>query len=232
MPSKNEDKIYIENSYYHLYNRGVEKRTIFQDEKDYATFLSYIKAYLLPKEEKTLRLKLADPKLPPREKDKVLRLLRLNNFNKQLTLVAYCLMTNHFHLLIYQTEASTIDSFMNSLITRYSMYFNKKYKRVGPLFQGTYKGLLVDTDEQLLHLSRYIHVQAIVNSQGETKQRSQPSSYPNYLGRISQEWVKPDRVLEFFSNTSNKSKEYISYDEFIHGSNNESESILHDLLLD
>lgn len=139
MPAKNSIKVYAENGYYHLYNRGVDKRVIFGDAQDYVVFLSYLKTYLLPKNEAELRQKLADSTISYKEKDKILNLLRLNNFADEITLICYCLMPNHFHLLIKQNSANSIDRFMNSLCTRYTMYFNRKYKRIGPLCQDVYK---------------------------------------------------------------------------------------------
>ena len=105
MPAKNSVKNYVENSYYHLYNRGVEKRIIFQDSQDYAVFLNYLKEYLLPKDEQNLRNKLTDPNISYKEKDKIIKLLRLNNFTDEIILIAYCLMPNHFHLLVKQKSS-------------------------------------------------------------------------------------------------------------------------------
>ena len=119
MPSKNEDKIYIKDGYYHLYNRGVEKRIIFSDTQDYTTFLSYLKTYLLPKDENFLRKKLIDSKVSSPDKNKVLKLLRMNNFSDKLELLSYCLMPNHFHLLIHQSTRDTIDKFMNSFLVEF-----------------------------------------------------------------------------------------------------------------
>lgn len=115
------------------------------------------------------------------------------------------------------------------------MYFNKKYKRVGPLFQGVYKAVLVMTDEQLLHLSRYIHLQAI-NLQGQPL-RGQPSSYPNYLGKISQEWVRSDEILAFFNTgelrRSLGERDSNTYKLFVEGHNlREGEEVITDLVLD
>lgn len=153
MPGGNARKQYAENSYYHIYNRGVEKRLIFQDSQDYGVFLSYLKEYLSPKNEEELRNKLSDFNISYKERDKILKLLRLNNFADEISLLAFCLMPNHFHFQIKQIGELSIDKFMNSFGTRYSMYFNRKYKRVGPLYQGVYKAVLITTDEQLLHLS-------------------------------------------------------------------------------
>lgn len=209
VPARNSIKQYTENGYYHIYNRGVEKRTIFQDEQDYGVFLGYLKEYLTPKDEKGLQAKLADLEIPWSEKDKVLKLLHLNNFSEEIMLLAYCLMPNHFHFLVKQRSLDSIDKFMQSIGTRYTMYFNKKYKRVGSLFQAVYKAVLVTSDEQFLHLTRYIHKQALI-LQGETLQK-QPSSYLDYLGLRKTEWAKPNEVLNYFS----KNNPNLSYQAFV-----------------
>jgi len=209
MPAKNSIKQYLENSYYHLYNRGVEKRTIFLDQQDYSVFLLYLKEYLLPKDKQGLREKLSDENISSKERDKILKLLRLNNFTNEITLAGYCLMDNHFHFLIKQTGSLSIYKFMNSLGTRYTMYFNRKYKRVGSLYQGVYKAVLVKTEGQLLHLTHYIHQQALA-SQGETL-RAQPCSYLEYIGKRKTPWVRPEEVLKYYY----KIDPYTSYEKFM-----------------
>lgn len=207
MPAKNRIKTYLENGYYHLYNRGVEKRIIFLDQQDYLVFLSYLKNYLLPKNVEDLRKRLSEQNLSFKEKYTILKLLALNNFADEIILLAYCLMPNHFHFLLKQKSAGAIDNFMNSLATRYTIYFNKKYKRVGALCQGVYKAVLVDSDEQLLELSRYIHAQAIPN---------QPSSLPEYLGQRKTDWIHPEEILSYFSKTNRS----LSYENFMNQSQN------------
>lgn len=133
----------MKNGYYHLYNRGVEKRIIFLDRQDYNVFLSYLKEYLLIKDIEGLQKQLADDSLSPQERDKILKKIRLNNFADSIMLLSYSLMPNHFHFFIKQTDENAIDTFMNSLGTRYTMYFNRKYKRVGKLYQGVYKAVSV-----------------------------------------------------------------------------------------
>lgn len=199
MASKNSVKQYVGDSYYHIYNRGVDRRTIFQNEQDYGVFLSYLKTYLLPKDTEGLQKKLLDQELSAIDRDKVLKQLRMNNFNGEVSLCAYCLMPNHFHLLIKQKSPTSIDIFMNSLITRYVMYFNRKYKRVGPLFQDVYKAVLVQTDSQLVYLSSYIHRNPFsLNLQGDPLQ-AQLSSYSDYLGNRSTEWLNCKEILSYFS---------------------------------
>lgn len=212
MPSKNRLKTYLESGYYHIYNRGVEKRKIFLDQQDYGIFLSYLKEYLSPKNEHELQKRLSDPNTFYKERDKILRAIRMNNFYEEITLLDYCLMPNHFHFFIKQKSALSIDKFMQSLCTRYSMYFNKKYKRVGSLYQDIYKATSVVNDPQFLYLSKYIHKQSIA-SKGTTFRgwREQPSSYIEYLGKRKTEWVKPDEVLSFFSKTNPS----LSYQSFV-----------------
>ena len=213
MPSKNSIKIYVEDSYYHIYNRGVEKRIIFQDAQDYGVFLSYLKEYLLEKDESNLEKRLSDPNTSYKERDKILKLLRMNNFYGEITLLAYCLMPNHFHFFIKQKSALSIDKFMQSLCTRYTMYFNRKYKRVGSLFQAVYKAVLVETEPQFLYLSKYIHKQALA-LQGLTLQgwrEKQPCSFSEYLGLRKTTWVNPKEVLPFFSKTNPT----LSYKSFV-----------------
>lgn len=189
----------------------------------------------MPKNEKELQEKLADPSVSYKEKDKILKILRLNNFSDTLTLLAHCLMPNHFHFLVHQVLAETIDRFMNSLCTRYTMYFNRKYERLGPLFQGVYKAVLVKTDEQLLYLSRYIHRQAVglQGLQGQALLGAQPSSYPNYTGKISQEWVKPEEILSFFrTNRRAFPRDILSYQSFVENYKEEIPEIITDLILE
>jgi putative transposase len=221
MPSKNSTKIYIKNGYYHIYNRGVEKRTIFLDQQDYSVFLSYLKEYLLPKDEKELNKRLSDPKTSYREKDNVLKILRLNNFDREITLLAYCLMPNHFHFFIKQKSPGAIDKFMNSLGTRYTMYFNRKYKRVGSLYQDVYKAALIDNERQFLHLSRYIHKQALAL-------QNQPCSYFEYVGARKTAWIHPEEILAYFSKTNPT----FSYENFIEEKDDGSYYILKEIAME
>jgi len=208
MPSKNSLKQFVENSYYHLYNRGVEKRKIFLDDQDYTVFLSYFKTYLLPKDTNHLQKIILDSNSDYFEKFKASRLLRMNNFNDLIFLYSFCLMPNHFHLLLKQRESDGIDRFMNSIGTRYTMYFNKKYKRVGPLFQGVYKAVLVETNEQLLYLTKYIHRNPSL--QGTSLLDYQYSSYPAYLNLMKVDWLQTKDILENFSVSG-----YNSYKSFV-----------------
>lgn len=221
MPAKNSIKQYLENGYYHIYNRGVNKSEIFLDKQDYSVFLSYLKEYLLPKDENGLRNILSNQDISWVEKDKAIKSLNLCNFFDEISLLAFCLMINHFHLLIQQKNANAIEHFVKSLCTRYSMYFKRKYQRVGPLFQGVYKAVLITSDEQLLCLTRYIHRQTL-NLQGDNLQTQevQPSSYGEYLGLRNTKWIKSNEILNIFYKQNPRS----SYESFVHQSQ-DSETI-------
>jgi len=211
MAAKNSRKTYLENGYYHIYNRGVEKRTIFQDQQDYAVFLSYLKEYLLPKNKEELYEKLSDSQLSSKEKNKTLKALRMNNFAGEIALLAYCLMPNHFHFFVKQKGMGTIDKFMNSLALRYTMYFNRKYKRVGHLYQGVYKAVLITSEEQFIHLSRYIHKQTLALQDQVLQSWRQQCSYPEYLNQRKTEWIHPEEILSYFD----RGNPNFSYESFV-----------------
>ncbi len=189
MPSKNSIKNFLEGGYYHIYNRGVAKQNIFPAEKDYKTFLYFLKEYLLPLEHQDLK---NHKETMPRRKPL--------NCNKQTQLLAYCLMPNHFHLLVKNLQERGIEKLMRAFGTSYSGYFNRTYQRVGPLFQGRYKAVLIESDEQLIYVSKYIHQnpKELLTKDGPLYGYSY-SSYPNYLGQREQDWVHVAEILSFFS---------------------------------
>jgi len=192
MPAKNAVKTYAENSFYHMYNRGVEKRDIYIDKQDHKVFLGYLKQYLSPPPDPKTLLK--DIDVQGRTFKGVSR--QPNNYHQQIELTAFCLMPNHFHLLVRQTPSNAINRLMQSILTRYTMFFNKKYDRVGSLFQGKYKAVLVGEENYLLHLTRYIHL----NPQNQFPNLTDSySSYANYLGLHHAPWVNPQPILDYFN---------------------------------
>ncbi len=198
MPSKNIIKTYLENGYYHIYNRGVEKRKIFLDDQDYRVFLSYLKVYLSPKEKTINEIKNDESIIGNKEK-KISEIYVLNNFFNKIELMSFVLMPNHFHLELRQKNKKEIESFMRSLVTKYAKYFNKKYGRVGPLFQGRYKAVLIHSTEYLLYLSRYIHRNPQELLVKEQSLESYPwSSYPSYLNNIEISWLNKKLIISNF----------------------------------
>lgn len=184
---------FIANGYYHVYNRGSEKRTIFQSQRDYSKFLERTKE---------------------------------NAKKFAIDILAYCLMPNHFHFLLKQNSDIPIAMFLNALQLGHAKYFNTKYERVGPLFQGRFKAKQIETDDYLLQLSAYIHRNPIAKSIGKSiasrnsensrnliKQlQSYPySSYKEYLWIEEKNLSKPIEILEYFSKTNPK----LSYQSFV-----------------
>lgn len=175
MPSRNIVKEYAPDSYYHVYNRGVNKQAIFQEDSDYVVFLGLLKRHLS-----------REPQL-----NKYGR--QAPHYFGQLELLAFCLMSNHFHLLIYQCQdQQALTKFLHSICTAYTMYFNRKYKRRGPLFESRFKASRISKDEYLQHISRYIHLNP------KDYRHYEWSSLPYYLDGHSAAWLHPERALELF----------------------------------
>lgn len=200
MPSRNAIKNFEPDSMYHVYNRGVDKRIIFTDERDYAVFLSFLKYALL-----------SDDELKNHDVIDAGIISQANRFNLRreglhgvVELVSFCLMPNHFHLLLYQNEVDGITRLMRSVATGYSVYFNKRHKRVGTLFQGRYKASHVNSAAYWDHISRYIHLNPL--DVGEDYKTYPYSSYGNFIGLVSTEWLKPGMVLDSFSSTEEYEK--------------------------
>lgn len=198
MPSKNTIKTYAPNGYYHVYNRGVEKRRIFEDREDYQTFLKYLQIYLTPASVLTTQKPL------PRFN------LLSKNLAQEVRLMCFCLMPNHFHLLLKQVTRDGITKLMRQISTAYSMYFNKRNNRIGPLFQGIYKAVEIENDEYLLHLSRYIHKNPL--ERGISLRDFQWSSYTYYALGNPPIWLDTQTILDYFSK-SNKIKDYQKFVE-------------------
>lgn len=190
MPSKNSRKVYIPDSYYHIYNRGLDKKTIFLDRQDYSVFLSLIKRYL------------------DNEPAKDLKGRDYPWLHEDIELVAFCLMPNHFHLLVYQIKEDSAHQLLKNVSGSYTAYFNKKYKRIGPLFQDRFKAVLIQRDEYLQHISRYIHLNPASYRSWEF------SSLPYYLGTKRANWIRPDRIMELFSSVAEYKDFVVDYEDY------------------
>lgn len=216
MPGKNALKTYIENGFYHIYNRGVEKRNIFLDEQDYKVFLSYLKLYLTNKDDSITSIKKRADLSDDQKNEKISKLMALKNYFNKIELLCYVLMPNHFHLEIRQRNVNDMEDFMRSLITKYSKYFNKRYDRVGPLFQGRYNAVLITNERYLLHLGRYIHLnpQEIISKEQSLSSYSW-SSYPAYINKLFVSWLNKNYFLSDFE--KNKGFSFNSYQGFVEG---------------
>lgn len=179
-------------NYYHIYNRGVEKRNIFLDKWDYLRFLETLNFY----RKTPTPMKLSDFRRG------VIKLKKIENQTELVRIFCYSLMPNHFHLLIQQLSDSGITEFLRKLSDSYTRYFNTKYERVGSLFQGTFKAKLIETDESLLQLSKYIHRNAFPLEMLWEGKVYPHSSYGCYLSGEKHPFCEIDFILSYFSKTN------------------------------
>jgi putative transposase len=177
---------FVNEYFYHIYNRGVEKRNIFCDKNDYFRFIHCLYEFNDNKPIKNFSRSLEE------ERTSIIK----DSRQPIVDIICFCLMPNHFHLLVKQREDKGITNFMQKLGTGYTMYFNKRNERDGVLFQGTFKATVVERDEYLMHLSRYIHLNPVELiepnwKEGEIKDLKETeeflrgyrwSSYLDYIG--------------------------------------------------
>jgi putative transposase len=179
--------------YYHLFNRGVEKRTTFLDDRDYLRFLEIVEYYLNP----TPPISFSQRDRLYHEPDIQHRVLDIR-FENLIDVVAYCLMPNHFHFLVRVNIEGGLETWIRRVANSYTRSFNVRYDRVGPLFQGPYKLVHVTTNEQLLHVSRYMHLNPVVAKLTTAPAAWRWSSMKVYLGEEQPGWLKPEIITQQF----------------------------------
>lgn len=184
-------RIEYPNAFYHIIQRGIERRDIFIDDKDRIRLLEYIDSCYTA---------------------------------YHAIIHTYCLMRNHYHLII-ETPDANLSKVMHYLNTSYAAYFNTKYKRSGPLYQGRFKAILVDKDEYLGRLSRYIHLNPIRAHLVKDPIEYQWSSYKYFvLSPTAPAWLDMDTILSAFDRDRAKARR--QYKDFVlDGTGKEDEDI-------
>lgn len=202
--------------FYHLYNRGNDKRIIFKDGNDYARFVVLL--HLLNNSAST-HINDLFPRGRSSGKNmnsKVIWEIKIDEEDRLVDIGAYCLMSNHFHLLVREKEEGGISKFMKKLSTGYVMYFNKKYERTGGLFEGRFKATHINKDNHLKYLFSYIHLNPVKFIDPKWKEKGisdkekirkylgnyKYSSYPDYIGQERSEAVILNRQVfpKYFNN--------------------------------
>jgi hypothetical protein len=178
MPAPETRKKENSSVYFHIYNKSVENRNLFNDQEDYEVFLNYLKDYLTSPEssesiKKTFMINGRTFRGIPHQP---------KNYYNKVDLIAYRLDPKKFHLLVHQKVHGSVAGFIRSLCTRYSIYYNKKYRRTGSLFEGPYKSVEFSDSHSLLLLTKYFH------------KNSQYSSYAEYLGDKTTPWVQKNVI--------------------------------------
>lgn len=182
---------------YHVFNRGIDRRPTFTVRKEYSRAIEAIEFYRIEKPPIRLSQFLS---FSPERQNEVLN--KLESSGKLVQIFCYCLMPNHFHLLLKQIKNNGISKFLSNYQNSYTRYFNTKHSRDGSLFLDQFKGVRIETDEQLLHVSRYIHLNPytsfVVKSLAELEQYPW-SSFPEYLSD-QEGFVDKRFILDFFKN--------------------------------
>lgn len=208
---------FVKGAYYHIYNRGNSKQKIFHDEEDYLRFVSLL--YIANMDEKFSIFDLS-------------RNFHFNVYNKKrknllVNIGSYCLMPNHFHILITEKIEGGITNFMQKLSTAYVMYYNKKYKRSGSLFEGKFKSQYIDKDRYFKYLFSYLHLNPIKLIQKDWKEKGilnkkvaveylnkyRHSSYLDFTGenRLQKQILNLEAFPEYFPNKKSFIKEIFEW---------------------
>lgn len=191
---------FFDGEYYHIYNRGVAKQEIYHRHGNYYRFELTLSYYLTTSQKLSLSRYLRLSESSRQEYNSSVS----NLFQPTVSLIAYCLMPNHYHLLVRQNVESGITNYMRLVGNSYTRYFNTVNNRVGPLFQGQFKSMHIESNQYLLHISRYIHLNPLAASLIKTADlESYPySSYRSYIKQQSKNpLIDPKIILDQFKTT-------------------------------
>lgn len=198
----------VTNSIYHIYNRGVEKREVFLDYDYYSRFLSLLKHYLNYDYPYCLLARSLKRVKSKEKRQKVFQRLETKKIELPVEIISFCLMPNHYHLTLKQLVKDGTSKFMHRLGTAYTEYFNIRQERSGRLFESTFKAVPVESEEQLIHLTRYHHINPHSLDLTTKEIVNYPwSSLSVYLGKKRPSFVNPEMVLSAFKD----SKSYLDF---------------------
>ncbi len=194
--------IFANNEFYHVFNRGVEKRITFTNKRDYDRFTETMDYY-----------RIKDPPIRFSFKNRPFLVQKNTTAAPLVEIICFCLMLNHFHMLLRQIKDKGITTFLSKLSNSFTKYFNTKYKRVGPLFQGSFKAVRIEDDEQLLHVSRYIHLNPLIDYLTKDLRTYPYSSYPEFLG-LKKGFCKKEVILDNFKTPSDYEKFVLNQEDY------------------
>lgn len=221
------------NEIYHVYNRGVDKRNVFMDDVDFLRFIHDL--FEFNDEEPSPNINYHFSKASKSQQSQAQSMeVKLPYFGKNdrqprkflVEIIAFCLMPNHFHLLIKQRVEMGISKFMSKLGTGYTNYFNQKYQRTGSLFQGSYKSIVVKDESHFIHLPYYIHANPLdltmpnwrnkeissVSRAIKSLENYRWSSFLDYIGKKNFPSVtQRESLLGFFNGTDHYKKAFINW---------------------
>lgn len=187
--------VLTEGETYHIFNKTCHNLPLFKNKHEFSVFLEAAHYYLQP-----------EPPIKFSKYRKSKSKYDVNFSRKLVTVVCFCLMPNHFHFILRQELEKGIEKFMTKLCSSYAHYFNTKHETAGSLFHGSFKSIRVENDEQLLHLSRYIHLNPVTAYLVENPEDYLFSSYLNYLGKKKLDFLNPSLVLNQFKSPKDYKK--------------------------
>lgn len=188
---------------YHVFDRSIAEFRIFNDYSEFSRMKNIIPYY----QKEMPAIKYSDFIRSAYIKRNFLnRNVNSPDAEKLIEIIAYCIMPTHLHLILKQLKKSGISIFMNNLLNSYTRYFNTKHKRKGPLWEGPFKSVLIKSDEQLLHLTRYIHLNPVTAYLVDKPEDWIASSYLEYLGEAKEKICKFSGILDI---------EPVSYRKFV-----------------
>ncbi len=198
-------KDFVSDSIFHIYNRGNNKEKIFFDEQDYKAFFFRLGLCLgFTEEELNKEKSIAMP---------YSRIRITDTDKKDFKLHAFCLMPNHFHLLIEQIGDVSISKPISKLCTSYAKYINKKYKRVGHIFQDQFKAVLIENDPQLMWTSAYIHMNSVKDKLVKKPENYKWSSYQDFVSDRNLPIMSKKLLIETFGDKKSFIKETLNFDK-------------------
>lgn len=187
----------VTGQFYHVFNRGINKQPIFLNIKEYKRAQQVLRFYSF----KSPRIKFSKLLLLSQEDQiKFWGDLQKESY-KLVEIICFCFMPNHFHFLLKQQVDNGISRFMSNFQNSYTRYFNTKHEGIGPLLQGQFKAVRVEDENQLLHLSRYIHLNpysSFVVKEIKDLINYPWSSFPEYLGKAEVGICSKDIILSNF----------------------------------
>lgn len=172
----------VNGQYYHILNRSIAKYEIFNSPDDFLRFVSILDLYRFIDFEYSYSI-FSRLSLPLQQ---IITSNLRKNSKTSVQIVAYCIMPTHFHLILKQLTDNSISTYISKVLNSYSKSFNLVHKRKGPLWEGRFKNVLITTDEQLLHLSRYLHLNPVSTGLVQKPEKWQFSSYQEYIGKEKQ----------------------------------------------
>ncbi|MBI4037231.1 transposase [Candidatus Daviesbacteria bacterium] len=198
-----QQAIFANEEFYHIFNRGVEKRATYVNHRDYQRFLQTLEYY---------RFKNPPAKFSARHRPHLNK--KVKDESVWVEIVCFCLMPNHFHLVVKQIEDGGITKFISKSLNSYTKYFNTKHNRVGPLFQGAFKAKRIEDTEQLLHLSRYIHLNPLIDYLVEDLSTYTYSSYSEFIGNLNNGFCQTRYILDHFSKSSDYQRFVLDQEDY------------------